>query len=202
MNLTPEQRASKINQIYIASCICNIIVNFDHGIIPASTFILRKELGINDLFLGVLGSMIFFGLMSGSLISGYLFTKYSCRKLILISLVLIIIGVLSFTVSGGNKFCLIFSRFISGFFQVFLVVYYPVWVDCFAGTKKTMWLTFLQVGVPLGVFLGYGITVMFNVLSLHFKFFGVSFCVDLRIKNDLGRRTVQLELIPTLFPRV
>lgn len=41
---------------------------------------------------------------------------------------------------------------------MFLLVYYPVWIDKFGGDKKTTWLTLLQICVPLGIFMGYGIT--------------------------------------------
>ena len=70
-----------------------------------------------------------------------------------------------FTWSGKNKSMMIISRLISGFFQVFLVVYYPVWVDYFGENKKTQWLTYLQIGVPFGVFLGYGLTGVLNILE-------------------------------------
>lgn len=168
-------RENELNKIYIVSTICNIIVNFDHGIIPACTKNLKNELQIDDFFLGVLGSMVFTGLMSGSLISGYLFTIYSCKKLILISLVMIILSVTSFCIFSHIRFLLILSRLVCGFFQVFLVVYYPVWVDFFAEEKKTIWLTYLQIGVPFGVFLGYGITAMFNILNQTYPFIDVSF---------------------------
>jgi len=111
-----RDKQKKLNRIYIVSTICNIIVNFDHGIIPACTFMLKKELNIDDLFLGVLGSMVFMGLMSGSLFSGYMFTKYQCKKLILFSLGMIAVGIIMFTFSGENKTLLIISRLISGFF--------------------------------------------------------------------------------------
>ncbi len=50
------------------------------------------------------------------------------------------------------------SRFLTGAFQVFMLVYFPVWIDKFGGDKATMWITLLQVGVPLGIFAGYGMT--------------------------------------------
>ena len=174
-NLLIPDREKKLTRIYLISTICNVIVNFDHGIIPACTFKLKEELQIDDLFLGVLGSMVFMGLMSGSLVSGYMFTKYQCKKLILFSLGMISLGITMFTFAGTNKALLITSRLISGFFQVFLVVYYPVWVDYFAGDKKTQWLTYLQIGVPFGVFMGYGLTAVLNVLEKSYSWIDVSF---------------------------
>ena len=46
------------------------------------------------------------------------------------------------------------------------MVFFPVWVDLFGMRKKTMWLTYLQLGVPFGVFLGYALTSVFvNLFS-------------------------------------
>jgi hypothetical protein len=38
------------------------------------------------------------------------------------------------------------------------MVYFPVWIDKFGGEKATTWITLLQIGVPLGIFAGYGMT--------------------------------------------
>ena len=46
----------------------------------------------------------------------------------------------------------------TGAFQVFLTVYYPIWIDKFGQNLKTTWLTLLQICVPIGIFAGYGIT--------------------------------------------
>lgn len=58
-------------------------------------------------------------------------------------------------------------RYTTGFFQAFLIVYFPIWVDTFGEAQKTRWLTFLQLGVLLGVIIGYVLTGMFNVLHEH-----------------------------------
>lgn len=51
-----------------------------------------------------------------------------------------------------------FCRFCTGAAQAPLIVYFPVWVDAFAHENKTEWLTYLQSGVPAGVFVGYVIS--------------------------------------------
>lgn len=63
-------------------------------------------------------------------------------------------------VLSDQKVAAYISRFFTGVFQVFLLVYYPIWIDKFGGDKKTMWLTLLQICVPLGIFIGYGITAV------------------------------------------
>ena len=53
-------------------------------------------------------------------------------------------------------------RFFIGFFQVFVVIFMPVWVDAFANEKqKTIWLTFLILASPLGIVFGYIITSIY-----------------------------------------
>lgn len=43
---------------------------------------------------------------------------------------------------------------------MFLVIFFPVWVDLFVKENKTLWLSILQIGVPMGTFFGYIITIM------------------------------------------
>ncbi len=69
-------------------------------------------------------------------------------------------GTLGLFVLSDQKWAAYVSRFLTGAFQVFLLVYYPVWIDKFGQDKKTLWLTLLQICVPLGIFAGYGITAV------------------------------------------
>ena len=49
-----------------------------------------------------------------------------------------------------------FCRVGCGFCQVFCYIYFPLWVDQFGvNNNQTIWLTFLQLGVPLGTMFGY-----------------------------------------------
>ena len=59
---------------------------------------------------------------------------------------------------GNQKWMAYVFRFMTGAFQVFLLVYYPIWIDKFGQHLKTTWLTLLQICVPIGIFAGYGIT--------------------------------------------
>ena len=68
---------------------------------------------------------------------------------------------------SDHKWSAYISRLLTGAFQVFLLVYYPVWIDKFGGNKKTAWLTLLQVCVPLGIFAGYGMTAVVITLGSH-----------------------------------
>ena len=69
---------------------------------------------------------------------------------------------------SDHKLTAYISRFLVGGFQVFLLVYYPVWIDKFGHKYKTLWLTLLQVCVPIGIFAGYGITAVVIWMGYHY----------------------------------
>ena len=97
-----------------------------------------------------------------------MFTKYNTRQIVLVCLAAIVIGSILFPVFDKNKILMGLARFVSGFFQVFLVIYFPVWVDAFGDEKKTIWLTYLQLAVVLGLVIGYIFTAMFNMANSYF----------------------------------
>ena len=51
-----------------------ILMNMDHGTIPAATEEIRKDLNIDDDVLGVFGSLVFFGNLIGTF---YLFIRFN-----------------------------------------------------------------------------------------------------------------------------
>ena len=44
---------------------CNLLINVDHGTIPAATLSLKNDLGVDNVALGFLGSLVFLGLTLG-----------------------------------------------------------------------------------------------------------------------------------------
>ena len=47
-------------------------------------------------------------------------------------------------------------RVLTGMFQIFFNIYFPVWADTFGNEKqKSMWLSFLIIASPLGNIVGY-----------------------------------------------
>ena len=68
---------------------------------------------------------------------------------------------------SSQKVTAYLSRFATGVCQVFLLVYYPIWIDKYGKDKKTMWITLLQICVPVGIFAGYGMTALIISFGLH-----------------------------------
>ncbi len=103
-------------QLFGILLVASLFVNLDHGVIPACTSDLKIELEVDDLFIGILGSLVFAGLMAGSLVGGAAFTRFVCKRVILYSLFFVLIGLLAFPLSGKNHIAMALSRLISGFF--------------------------------------------------------------------------------------
>jgi hypothetical protein len=133
----------------------NILINFDHGSIAAGATTLMKELNLDHVSLGLIGSLVYLGLTFGASSAGPLFNNYSPKWIVATSIGIACFFLYYFTLvqtSLGLGLC----RFGCGFFQIFSLIYFPVWVDQFGVyDHRTMWLSFLQLGVPLGTMLGY-----------------------------------------------
>ena len=141
--------------IFILICIINILINCDHGAIPAGTTELKQAKNLTNIQLGTIGSLVYLGLILGSISGGYIFSTYASKWVIINSLIATCIFLYFFTVSD-YYLTMAFCRVGCGFFQVFCYIYFPIWVDQFGvNNTQTLWLTFLQLGVPIGTMLGY-----------------------------------------------
>lgn len=135
----------------------NILINLDHGILPACTTQVMDYYSIGETELGVLGSIVYLGIIIMGIYVGRLYQKINSKIMWLIGLICLT-GTLLLFVLSKIFWLAVASRFLTGVFQVFMLVYFPVWIDKFGGDSATMWITFLQVGVPLGIFAGYAMT--------------------------------------------
>ena len=141
--------------IFTLILILNILINLDHGAIPAGTISLKLQNSLNNIKLGTIGSFTYLGLILGSISAGYIYSNYSPKWILVFSLFLSCIFNQLFTYYN-NYFVMSFCRFGSAFFQVFCFIYFPLWADQYSVNKlQTIWLTFLQLGVPIGTLIGY-----------------------------------------------
>jgi MFS family permease len=141
--------------IFILIVIIDILLNVDHGAIPAATTILMNELKLDSFSLGVIGSILFFGLTCGAIAAGPLFNNYAPKWIISISIIGCSFCLYSFTESNTMAM-LSFWRFACGFCQIFALIYFPVWVDKFGiNENRIIWISYLQLAGPLGTMFGY-----------------------------------------------
>jgi hypothetical protein len=57
----------RIKVIFIFIFITNLMINMDHGILPAATKELRADFGVTNPQLGFMGSIVYLGLVIGKL---------------------------------------------------------------------------------------------------------------------------------------
>lgn len=122
---------------------------------PALSTALKEDFGISNTELGTLGSFVYLGCVIGSLIAMPCYDQLN-TKCVLITAVICQMGALSVFMFSTNYNWLAFARFLSGFFQVFIQILAPVWVDVYGPKdRKTKWLTILIGAGPLGMVAGY-----------------------------------------------
>ena len=158
--------------IFLIFIIINLLMNFDHGTIPAATEQIKEYLDLSDSELGLFGSLIFIGVLIGSLISLSIINTFN-RKYILM-VFLIICGVSLFLFTKTKKYILLcIDRVIIGVCQAFISIYLPVWCDQFGiESRKGMMMALIQVAKALGVLVGYVITTLENMLLKYLPIYG------------------------------
>ena len=113
----------------------NLVVNMDNGAIPAATKDIMDDLHLNKSQLGLLGSILFMGLLVGSVIASFIMGKISYKALLAFSNLGNGVALIMFSVSK-TYWVQGLARFISGVNQSVLTIYFPLYVDTF-GTKET-----------------------------------------------------------------
>lgn len=148
----------------------NLIINIDHGVMPAGAITIKDYLGVSNTEYGLLGSIVFFGLVLGSLAATVIFNNYSTKLVLGTVMALNALSQVGFTLTKDYHY-LITSRFLTGFFQVFISIYWPVWTDGFAPDERTKatWMSCLLAASPVGVLLGYVMTTML-MINLTWKY--------------------------------
>jgi predicted MFS family arabinose efflux permease len=116
-SITKNEQESVNKRIYIMFCITNIILNIDQGVLPAATVEMMRDLNMNKIEFGLMGSLMYIGLISGSLIAGFAYQKFSCKNVLMANM-LLMSGCLSFFTFTTNLYILGISRIFTGFFQV------------------------------------------------------------------------------------
>jgi len=80
--------------------------------------------------MGSLGSFVFFGFVIGSIASTFMMDVFSYKIVLCISMIGHASGEILF-ITNTNYYVVAFARFLSGFGQILLVVYTPVFLDLY-----------------------------------------------------------------------
>ena len=138
---------------------CYIFCHIDNGILAVCNESLGKDLGVSDSDVGLISAAVYVGNVVGSLLTPKLLTLMKPKTAIVGAAILnsLAVGVFSIT---KNYWIIFASRALVGFFQVVFVIYFPVWIDlCSPPQKQTIWISFFFLAVPVGLVMGYAITM-------------------------------------------
>jgi MFS family permease len=142
---------------------------------------------------------VFFGVSCGSIFSANIVGKVSWKTILLTSLLGNGIG-LFFYSCFSNYYLLGFGRWLSGFNQVFLLIYIPLYIDAFADRQsKSMWMSAALLCSPIGTMIGFGITaIMINKYEswrLAFQIFALIMAVGFVLFAPIPKRFFDVKKI-------
>jgi MFS family permease len=93
----------------------DILINLDHGALPAASVSIKTDLKMENVWYGTMGSLVFLGLVIGSLASTFIFGWFSSKMILVLAFVGNGAGLICFIVFR-DFFMMGFGRFMSGFF--------------------------------------------------------------------------------------
>ena len=111
----PEKAPLNLRLFFIFVLTANMLVNVDHGCIPACTLTLKEDLHLDNFSLGILGSVVYLGLLIGSFIAPPTFHNMPAKSILLICMLANAASLILFTITH-NFFLLCMTRFAVGFF--------------------------------------------------------------------------------------
>lgn len=140
------------------------IGSYDSGAFSAAIGIehgISTSWGLSYIQQGTLTSSVFLGNILGCPLAGHLFSRYS-EKLVL-NLSLVVHTVFTFLFATFPYYYIALgNRFFIGLSLAFIVVYTSVWVDAFAPKdRQSVWMASQNSGVPVGIMMGYVVAALF-----------------------------------------
>ena len=104
-----------VYSFFVIVFLTNIVINMDQGAMPACFKGVRKKLKIGNFEYGMIGSVVYAGLMAGAMAAGALYSKGSRIKwTIIVSLIAFSGSVMVFTIPDVY-ILMLFIRFVTGF---------------------------------------------------------------------------------------
>ena len=148
----------KRNIIFICLVLVSILSSCDGGIVPQQHSTIQKEFGGDgEKRVGLFGSIDYIGRVVGAIIFTIIMGRMN-RKLMLVITLIFKSLTLFVPLITVNYYINTVARCLSGLSQVFYPTYLPVWCDQYAKKeKRTIWVTLVQIGNPIGIIFGYGL---------------------------------------------
>lgn len=144
--------------IYICLVTISAFSACDGGILPQQIEKVKEDFEVtNNSTIGFFNSVDYIGRVLGGFIFAIIMGKIN-RKMLLVSTLIFKAITLLIALFTKDKIVNIIFRGLSGISQVFFTTYLPVWCDQYGKeTKRTMMVTFVQLGASIGIIFGYGL---------------------------------------------
>lgn len=140
--------------VYGLILLASVFSAIDGTIFNTAITWVKADLNFTNEDYGLFSSMLFFGKIIGAFIFIFLLNIVNRKYLFILSMLVTAGGMVVYTMCSV-KFILYTVRSILGFFNVFFIIYFPVWIDQYGIRKyKTLMLTSIQITMPLGGILG------------------------------------------------
>ena len=170
----------KRNTIFIVLSIIATLSSLDGGIIPQQNEVIKKDFGGDEEEkVGLFGSIDYIGRVVGSIIFTLIMGRMNRKMMLFITLIFKALTlIVPLLITRGYIINLI-ARCLSGLSQVFYPTYLPVWCDQYAKKKlKTIWVTIVQIGNPIGIILGYGLGMLIDQIFPDYSGWAISFFIE------------------------
>ena len=76
-----------VNFLFFLVLFMNILINVDHGVMPAGSIVIKEALRVNNKLYGLLGSTVFAGLTIGSIGATILFQKCNTKYVLMLVMI-------------------------------------------------------------------------------------------------------------------
>ena len=152
----------RVAMVFVAFCLLEVTANFDAGVLPACVGEVMVEFDLDYGVAGLLGSLVYVGMVVGTPVAGYYLTNTTSQNVLLSAAALLnTVAILTFAFASNTTWLFI-GRTLMGVSQGAIFVYAPVWVDEFSPIESAgVWMAGLQGAVVLGIVSGYVTTGIF-----------------------------------------
>eukprot|EP00914_Ancora_sagittata_P017425 GHVO01034316.1.p1 GENE.GHVO01034316.1~~GHVO01034316.1.p1 ORF type:complete len:661 (-),score=59.70 GHVO01034316.1:164-2146(-) len=139
----------------ICMLLTSVVCNFDHGAIPACLGDIQSHFDLSFIQQSLLGSLVYAGLIAGTLAAGIMFQRLAAKWILVASLTILSAALVLFGLVD-NLLTMYAGRFLGGVAQALPIVYMPVWIDEFSPpTVTARWMSLSQLASIFGTVSGY-----------------------------------------------
>ena len=168
-----EINGKKRFTIFLTLFMIATISSCDGGIIPQQNDNIKQEFGGDgEERVGLFGSIDYIGRIFGAVIFTIIMGRMNRKMLLIITLIFksitLVVPLFTYKMDPDTNYLINnIARGLSGISQVFYPTYLPVWCDQYGKKSlKTIWVTLVQIGNPVGIIIGYGLGMFFEKLQL------------------------------------